>query len=286
MDSFHLEDGGQLPAGEVRAGPPGAVPQSVPALLPPPGAAGGRDRLPAAGDRHRPAGGAAGGPEAVRPAGLCPGFGGAGGRHCAGGGGAADGLHPSRPGDPGHHSPRPAGRGLRGQQISLPAAACGGGVHDQSGHPAGAGRGHRFRDFPGQPEDRHPLDYQGGQYPPAHRLCPERQRQAAAYRHPSDQSGQGQRPGDGPPRRRKRPAGHRPPAYPGGAQRGGRGAGPGPGDRTAGVFQVHPRLSGPVLPVASAVAAGGAAAGSGGGFPLLLQPQGGSPGPGYGGRYL
>jgi len=57
--------GGQFPAGQVRPGPPGPVPPGVFALLPPAGAAGGRDGLPAAGDRHSPAHGGAGGPAAL-----------------------------------------------------------------------------------------------------------------------------------------------------------------------------------------------------------------------------
>lgn len=55
LDQLHIEDGGQLPFGEVRPGAPGRVYDCPSPLLPPPGAAGRRHRLPAAGDRHCPA---------------------------------------------------------------------------------------------------------------------------------------------------------------------------------------------------------------------------------------
>ena len=260
LDRLHPEDGGQLPAGQVRAGPAGGVSHRLSALVPAAGAAGGRDRLPAAGDRHGPAGGGAGGPPALRSAPVRPEPGGAGGRDGARGGGAAAGLAAPGHRHPGRRAPLPAGHGLRRQRLSGPAAGHdGGGAH--RGVPPAPGRGRRGPDLPGQPEDRHPLDHQGDQHPSAHRLRPDRGRPPAAHRHPPDQPGEGQRPGHRPPRRRRRPAGHRPPAGGGGAQRGGRGAGAGPGDRAAGVFQVYPRLPGPVLPLSAPHPAGGDALG-------------------------
>ena len=63
------------------------------------------------------------------------------------------------------------------------------------------------------------------------------------------------------------------------------GAGAGAGDRPAGVFQVYPRLPGPVLPVAAAQPAGGDA-GRAGGRALLIQRPGCRRRPGHGGRDL
>ena len=283
LGQLHPEDGGQLPASLLRAGAAGGLSAGISPLLPPAGAAGGRDGLPAAGDRHGPAHGGAGGPAALRSASLRPGPGGPGGRHGASGGGAADGLPAPGHRHPGRHSPRPAGRGLRRGAYPLAAAGPAGGGDGGPGPGGGAGRGHGLRDLSGEPEDRHPLDRQGGEHPPADRLRPHRRRPASPHRHPPDQSGEGQRPGDGAPRRRQRPAGHRPPAQRRGAQRGGGGAGPGPGDWTAGVFQVHPRVSGLLLPVAAPLPAGGDAGGAGG-LPLLHQQPGGGRGPGHGGR--
>ena len=148
--------------------------------------------------------------------------------------------------------------------------------------PAGAGD---LRHFPGQPENRHPLDPEAGEHPPAGGLRRPGGRPGAAHRHPSVKPGEGQRPGDGAPQRRKRPAGPGPPADGGPAQRGVRGVVPGAGAGPAGVCQVYPRLSGPVRPVAAAGTAGGAAGGPEPDPQRRLGPDGGLR-PGHRGRDL
>ena len=152
----------------------------------------------------------------------------------------------------------------------------------RAGAPAGAGN---LRHFSGQPENRHPLDTEAGEHPPAGGLRRPGGRTGAAHRHAPVQPHQGQRPGHGAPQRRKRPAGPGPPADGGPAQRGVRGAVPGPGAGAAGVCQVYPRLSGPLCPVAAAGPAGGAAGGPEPDPQRRIGADGGL-GPGHRGRDL
>ena len=98
--------------------------------------------------------------------------------------------------------------------------------------------------------------------------------QRPPHRHPLLQSDEGQREHRGPPDGRLLPAGHRPGPDAGPPERGGGGAGQGPGDGADGDLPVHPRVSGPVRPLADPPGAG-RGGGPDGSAALLRQLRGG-----------